>query len=467
MYRRLYLTLLLIGGLVLFAFTLLAAVREINPEWKQHQAKYKDLFVTKAGYDDELAEKARSFSTGHQQIYLSKLKQVDRCMNCHIGVENPLMADEEVPYKTHSGRYLEDHPIAKFGCTVCHEGQGRATNKKEAHAVELKTHWDTPILPIRYIESSCAKCHDSKMLQENGYEKLVKGEKLFSERGCLGCHKLDGVGGVLGKALDGIGSQPKHYFSLKHIEGDKTTYAWLFEHFMDPRKIVPESDMRVVLTEEEAELLTTYALTIRNDEAPKIYRRIAHYSEKPMDGEALYKKYCIACHSDGRYSIYDEIFERTIPAIMNPAFTRSISDEHMQEIVRDGRAGTEMTAWNKDAAGLSDSVIEKIVEYVARNRPDEKPEPFNLAGFIPDVKHGEDLYNVRCALCHGEDGKGGRRLLGLNLRTKGDDSEFIALTVRDGRPGTPMVPFGIKGVGLADRDIADMTAYVKTLTGKK
>jgi len=132
MYRRLYLTLLLIAGLVLFAFTILAAIREINPEWKKYQVEYKRLFLNNAGNDVEMTEKAGSFRIGHQQIYLSTLNQVDRCMNCHIGVENPLMADEEVPYKKHSGRYLENHPISKFGCTVCHEGQGRATNKKEA-----------------------------------------------------------------------------------------------------------------------------------------------------------------------------------------------------------------------------------------------------------------------------------------------------------------------------------------------
>jgi len=305
------------------------------------------------------------------------------------------------------------------------------------------------------------------MLQENGYEKLARGEQLFMERGCMGCHKLDGVGGVLGKALDGIGSQPKHYFSLKHVEGDRTTYAWLYEHFIDPRKIIPDSDMRVVLTDEEAELLTTYALSIRTDEAPKSYRRIASYSVEPMDGEALYKTYCIACHSDGKYSIYDEIFDRTIPAIMNPAFTKSINDEHIKEIIKEGRAETEMTAWKADAAGLTDDVIDRIVKYVTRDRPAEISAPFNLAGFIPDVEHGEELYKVRCALCHGDDGKGGKRLLGLNLRTKGDDSEFIALTVRDGRAGTPMVPFGSNGVGLTDRDIADMTAYVKTLSKRK
>jgi mono/diheme cytochrome c family protein len=44
--------------------------------------------------------------------------------------------------------------------------------------------------------------------------------------------------------------------------------------------------------------------------------------------------------------------------------------------------------------------------------------------------------------------------------------EFIAITVRDGREGTPMVGFGEKGLGLENKDIADVVAYVRTLSQK-
>ncbi len=468
MYKKYYLSLLLVSGVVLLAFSIMAITKEINPEWKDYQSEYKKLFMDKAE-DGEMSEKAISFKVGHQQIYLSTLKRVDRCMNCHLGVENPLMANVEIPYKQHSGNYLDNHPIAKFGCTVCHDGQGRATNKREAHGTELNTHWDTPVLPMEYIESSCARCHDSEMLKSSGAAKVDAGKWLFREKGCRGCHKLDGIGGVLGKALDGIGSQPIHYFPLRHVEGDKTSYSWLKEHFIDPRKIVPESEMKVTLNDEEAEFLTIYALTIKTEEIPKQYRRIRHYREEPMDGEALYKMYCIACHTDGKFSIYDEVFSRTVPAIMNPQFLKTIDDGFMETIIKEGHDDTQMTAWKSDAAGLTNEEIERILKYLTRNRPDERPDSFAFAGFNTDIKHGEELYKIRCVLCHGDDGKAGKDLLGVDLKNpvvQNADPEFLAITVRDGRPGTPMVPFGMKGLKLDNQKIADIVAYLRTLSNK-
>jgi len=469
MYRKFYLSVLLISAIVLLFFSIFVIVKEIRPEWKEYQAEYKELFIEKAG-SAEMIEKAETFEIGHQQVYLKTLKRVDRCMNCHIGVDNPQMADAEVPYKQHSGNYLANHPIAKFGCTVCHDGQGRATNTKEAHGRELDTYWDTPILPIKYLESSCAGCHDKEMLQQNGAVKVANGEKLFREKGCKGCHKLGGVGGIIGKALDGIGSQPKHYFPQVHVEGDKTTYTWLQEHFIDPRKIVPESEMKVSVTDEEADLLTVYALTIKNEEMPKQYRRITQYREKPMSGEALYKMYCVACHTTGKVSFYDEIFSRTIPAVMNPAFTRSIDDNFLKKMIEEGRTDTQMTAWKSDAAGLTESEINRIVKYLTQNRPEDRPDPFGFAGFKTNARNGGQLYKVRCQLCHGEDGKGGEELLGIDLRNpvvQSADPEFLAITVRDGRPGTPMVPFGMKGLKLENQDIADIVAHIRTLSTNK
>ncbi len=469
MYRRFYLILLLISGVVLFAFSILAIVKELNPEWKGYQSEYKKIFIDNAE-GPEADVLAKQFDIGHKQIYLKRLKRVDRCMNCHAGVENPFMSEAEVPYRRHSGDYLDKHPVAEFGCTVCHDGQGRATNMKEAHGIEFDTHWDRPVLPFTYIESSCAGCHDAEMLKNNGAIKFAAGEKLFREKGCRGCHKLAGEGGVLGKNLDGIGSRPKHYFSLRYVEGDKTAYAWLREHFVDPAKIVPDSGMKVVLNDEEADLLTVYMLTMKSGEIPKEYRRIMNYPERPVTGEALYRMYCIACHTSGEQTIYDEIFGRTIPAIMNPSFLKSINDRLLTEMIKEGRNGTQMTAWKNDAAGLGDDEIQRIVAYITRNRPEAGPEPFGFTKFSADVRAGRELYKVRCAFCHGETGRGGKGFLGIDLANpviQGADPEFLAVTVRDGRPGTTMVPFGEKGLKLEAREITDVVAYVRTLSMKE
>jgi mono/diheme cytochrome c family protein len=472
MYRNFYLTIALITGLLFFVFMLIAGFKSTSPEWKKYQSEYKELLI-KNVKDEATRKKAKSFDIKIQQIYLSSLKRVDRCTSCHIGVENPLMADAEIVYKQHSGNSLQDHPISKFGCTICHNGQGRATNLKEAHGVGRDTYWDYPILPSKYIQSTCALCHDLDMLKQNGGEIVATGETLFREKGCKGCHKLNGVGGIMGQALDGIGSQPITYFPMKYVQGEHTVYAWLKQHFDDPQNIVPESEMKIHIKADESDLLTTYTLTLKAVELPRKYRRIwqsPQSREAALDGEALYKTYCIACHNTGKYSIYDEVFKRTIPAIMNPAFLKSIDDKFLKKIIEEGRSETQMTAWKADAAGLSDEKINKILQHITRDRPAEKSEPFVFSRFNQNLKNGEELYKVRCEICHGSDGEGGEKILGISLVNhvvqQEADPEFLAITVRDGRKRTPMAAFGGKDLGLNDQEIVNIVAYVKKLSAQ-
>ena len=468
MYKKFYLWLSLLAGVVLFICLVFAGYREITPEWNGYQSEYKELFIKNAT-DDATRDKARALKIDIQQIYLGDLQRVDRCINCHQGTENPLMADVKTPFKQHSGDYLKHHSPERFGCTICHNGQGRATNKREAHGKGHDVHWDRPIIPFEFIQSSCAACHDPNALKTKGGIKVARGRNLFLERGCKGCHKLGGVGGVLGKFLDEVGSQPVAYFPMKYVEGERTIYTWMKEHFDDPRNIVIESEMLANLSDEEADLLTTYVLSLRAEEVPKKYRRIKGTGTVMMaaaSGETLYKMYCVSCHTNGMDSIYDEVFKRTIPAIMNPAFLRAADDNFLKTVLSEGRADTPMTAWKTDAAGLSDKQLNKILEYVTRNRPKQRPKPFEFAHFKGDKQIGSKLYKVRCMSCHGDKGQGG---VGLNLRNpvvQEANPEFLAVTVRDGREGTHMAAFGKNGVGLRDQDIVDVVTYVRTFLSK-
>ena len=470
MYKTFYLCLSLLSGLVLLVIIAVAGYREVSPEWRGYQREYKKILISKAK-NDLLKDKAGALEVGIRQIYLGDLKKVERCTSCHLGADNPLMINAEQPFKMHTGDYLKDHSPDRFGCTVCHNGQGRATNTNEAHGVGHNTHWDRPLIPFEFIQSSCAQCHDLEMLKDKGGAQVVKGEILFRERGCKGCHKLAGAGGILGKALDGVGSQPVAYFPMRYVEGEKTIYTWMKEHFDDPRNIVFDSEMLSELTDEEADLLTNYVLSLRWEEIPKKYRRIRGMSTVALSrnqGESLYREYCMACHTTGKDSVYDDVFKRTIPAIMNPAFLKAADDRYMKTVISEGRANTQMTSWKFDAAGISDENIDRIIKYITRERPAEKPEVFLFGKFKGDVKYGEEIYRVRCMGCHGEKGEGG---VGLNLRNpivqKLADPEFLAVTVRDGRQGTHMAAFGKNGVGLGDRDIVDVITYIRTLSAKK
>ncbi|HEY3593148.1 MAG TPA: hypothetical protein VGL13_04720, partial [Polyangiaceae bacterium] len=57
---------------------------------------------------------------------------VDRCQTCHQGVDGGNYTDAKLPrqFRTHPFRktLFTAHPIEKYGCTPCHQGQGRATD---------------------------------------------------------------------------------------------------------------------------------------------------------------------------------------------------------------------------------------------------------------------------------------------------------------------------------------------------
>jgi hypothetical protein len=76
---------------------------------------------------------AERFDIGQKQLYLTDLNRIDRCVTCHVAIDNPGMADAMQPLIAHSGDIMENHPKEQFGSTVCHGGQGRATAAEDAH----------------------------------------------------------------------------------------------------------------------------------------------------------------------------------------------------------------------------------------------------------------------------------------------------------------------------------------------
>jgi mono/diheme cytochrome c family protein len=106
------------------------------------------------------------------------------------------------------------HPMEKFGCTACHQGQGSATDfvlaahtpadavqEEEWHNEYGWAHshfWDFPMLSSRFTESSCLKCHHevTDLVRHGSKEeapKLLRGYRLVQENGCFGCHEISSV----------------------------------------------------------------------------------------------------------------------------------------------------------------------------------------------------------------------------------------------------------------------------------
>jgi len=66
----------------------------------------------------------------NDDVIFSATQKVDRCTTCHLGIDKKGFEDKPQPYTTHPNLELYlagPHPIDKIGCTVCHQGRGRAT----------------------------------------------------------------------------------------------------------------------------------------------------------------------------------------------------------------------------------------------------------------------------------------------------------------------------------------------------
>ncbi len=132
---------------------------------------------------------------------------VDRCESCHMGIREPVkltaasMAlqgkkpDEYArAFTSHpEPDLLKIHDPEKYGCSPCHQGNGRATTSVEkAHG--NYEHWLWPLFSPGNYESGCQICHSADMVvisNDIGWT-LTEGKDLFRQRGCTGCHRYEG-----------------------------------------------------------------------------------------------------------------------------------------------------------------------------------------------------------------------------------------------------------------------------------
>jgi mono/diheme cytochrome c family protein len=467
-----YLKKILLGASAVALVLLLAALIEENgfPEWRLHQRRYARLLEVHA--TDELGRMLKEhFRVELKQVVVPELKVVDRCVSCHSGLDDPRMREEANPHRTHPGTILDVHPYAAFGCSICHQGQGRATVFEDAKGEGV--HWDYPLLPKELSQSSCAVCHAPDGLKDSA-PLVAKGYDLFVRHGCFSCHRIDGTGGSLGPQLDAVGAKRKAAFPFASVEGPRTIANWHVEHLRDPQKIVAGSRMKQYgFSTADATALTAYVLSLRGLAVPLTYvpkDRIAWEYRKryraPLAGEDAYSRYCAACHGDGLESRFDPVLKRYLPTVRNPAFVSVAPDEFLKKTIEKGRPGRDMPAWEARAGGLSDQEISGVVAYL-RGGVLLSPlyDPSYRAQGSPE--RGHSLYGRTCAGCHGARGEGGLApALGNVVFRESATDAYVRATIVQGRHGTAMRSFVADSPSfpsLTEEEIADLVSYIKTL----
>jgi mono/diheme cytochrome c family protein len=267
-------------SLIFLASMAIAPAKNFFSEWRHYQHGYLSLIRNRS----EANTLRRHFQGGIQQIWLPELGVVDRCTSCHVGLKETSLTDvASQPYRKHPAI---PHNLDQFGCTVCHRGQGAATNVAEAHSSTLA--WEQPILPAKYIESSCGQCHRGPL---PGTPQLNQGRSLLSREGCVHCHLVKLPDGSTMKAAD----DPP---SLSHI-ADKTTQEWIFAWLKDPQAYASTSTMpNFKLSDDDARDISAFLMAnssaIDGDSAPLLTKS----QPDPTAGASLYgASFCSSCHA--------------------------------------------------------------------------------------------------------------------------------------------------------------------------
>ncbi len=201
---------------------------------------------------------------------LTKSAKVDRCMTCHLGINDVGYNGEDVPmvYRTHPKLDLfvgkdSPHPVEKFGCTICHLGRGYGTTfRLAAHTPNSEDQakewgknygwsaihdWDYPMLPERNQEAMCFNCHKTTY-ELTMARKVFEGRKVYERRGCHGCHNIEGVSDdmkKIGPTLKQVAAKINPDWAPRWIAGPRNFYETArmphpFGHKMPSEDTFPE-----------------------------------------------------------------------------------------------------------------------------------------------------------------------------------------------------------------------------------
>jgi len=298
---------LCLSSIAVILFSGLYLYRErFTPQWRAHQLAYLDQVYSKQTSNAAQKSDAFTFDVGLKQVWLPQMNRADRCIACHVAMEDPHFEKEPNPLKAHPQDYLEKHDPQKHGCTICHDGQGRAVNLKDAHANAPAVFWGKPLLKKPFIEANCYRCHVDPIDQTPAYNQ---GREKFETSGCLGCHKRDGLGGFVGPEFRGIGDAsarikyPLKSFDPKMLSqlNANRNLAYIYEAVRFPGAQPEETAMfDFKLSDAETRALTVYlkSLGAYQPGVQRLTPRPASPAAITEKGQKTFELYCTACHGN-------------------------------------------------------------------------------------------------------------------------------------------------------------------------
>ena len=398
----------------------ISPVKDFRAEWKQ----YKRSFVKYAQGRPDTKRLLADYSPNIDQVWLPGMNVTDRCTTCHQGIVQFTLADASVPQPFRAHPPIP-HNVRDWGCTICHRGQGPATEVAEAHETTLA--WEQPILPARFLQASCGSCHQAELKET---PQLVRGRELLTHLNCQGCHKLSNLDPpALGPDLSSLGY--------------KVSREWIYKWLKEPRTLLDKEGNVTVngyenedeprmpkfrLKEEEIKALSAF-LSVQKAKPLETYKIspavVAAWSKKPdliSQGEVRFRQMmCTTCHS---LAVTRGGETKLIGGEIGPELTKvgsKVSQEWLVAWLRNPQGYLPHT--NMPRYGWSDEDLYKVSEYVMNKLTDS-----DLLTSVPqlgapaddEVKAGKRLFTEKgCASCHELNGEGRQKDFGPDLTALG------------------------------------------------
>jgi cbb3-type cytochrome c oxidase subunit III len=444
-----------LGTLVLLAWS--AYQENVLREWRRIQRGYE-------GAGTEAI--AAGFRVQLRQIVVPELGATDRCVSCHVGMtpgETPLEGDRVLG--SHPDVY---HEPGEYGCVVCHGGQGRATQKADAHGDV--PHWPEPMIPDRYAFAGCGTCHTH--LAVPNLERLERGRALVERYDCLACHSIDGRGGTTRPGGDPAVIGP----DLSRV-GEKDIRGRWYDHHLDRYREqvgIPGPWTSSFGEIPPAQLAAINTFLSSRVGAPGL-----------VEAKALFHTLgCRGCHKIGGVG-GDDGPDLSHVGNLDPGqldFTHVPGEKTVANwIAEHFRAPAQVVPGSQmPYLGLSGEEIDELTYYMFSLRRSVVPEAFWPVDRIRAERFGErefstdgaTLYGTFCAACHGREGQG-MRYPGMTAFPAIGNPDFLAIasdgfiaeTIRHGRPGRRMPAWGETEGGLRPEEIMAIVGHIREMTG--
>ena len=368
-------------SLLLLISLAIAPAKNHFSEWRHYQKQYLALVRSRG----DAVTLQRHFHDGIQQIWLPQLGVVDRCTTCHVGLREASLADVTTqPFRQHP---VIPHTSDQFGCVMCHRGQGAATTVEEAHSSTLA--WEQPILPARYVQSSCGQCHRAAL---TGTPQLNSGRNLLSRYGCVHCHTIKLADGTAIKPTD----DPP---SLEHI-ADKTTREWIYAWLKDPQAYAVTATMpNFKLSNADARDISAFLIS-NSTPIPGATEPASKDSRAPdpSTGASLYgESFCASCHA------VQNAAGNVVGGDVGPELTRigsKVKPDWLRAWLRNPRVYDPQTAMPHYR--FTDQQVSQLTGFLGNKTDADLLANVHLDAATPEqIAHGRLLATEDgCASCH-------------------------------------------------------------------